>query len=177
MKSLLWPDISFTSQSSVGSQNAADTRNLVTSCSQFLHFWCCVKSHLSKHDANTVNTKVPSQEPCINHFCCQEYHFNPLHFYRDARLASPLKKEIISQFKHLIKVKWRVICINNSFSEKTSIKSWKLKKELKRLICQDASLVISPWDAASCIQGCLKKWYGSRNIKYHSNCTGKTYTV
>lgn len=38
------------------------------------------------------------------------------------------------------------------------------EKQLKRLICQAASLKISPWDAASCLQGCLKKWYGSRNF-------------
>lgn len=38
------------------------------------------------------------------------------------------------------------------------------EKQLKRLICQEASLKISPWDAASCLQGCLKKQYGSRNF-------------
>lgn len=51
------------------------------------------------------------------------------------------------------------------------------KKQLKILICQDRSLEINPLDAGSHIQGCLKKRYGSKNVKYYSNGTGKSYTV
>lgn len=51
------------------------------------------------------------------------------------------------------------------------------KKQLKILVCQDRSLEINPWDAASYIQGCLKKWYGSKNTEYYSKGIGKNYIV